>query len=83
MVIAIGKCGDIHRHPTAATHVRKWRKAKTGATESAQVLEYMERSSTEEQLQEWRDAEAEALAMRTETISAMDIFDVKMKKGEK
>lgn len=67
---------------TANTLVRKWRKAKAGATESGDVLEFIERSSTEEQLGEWRAAEGEALAMRDAKISAMDVFDVQMSKGE-
>lgn len=45
------------------------------------MLASIERTSTEQQLQEWREAEAEALAMRGAKISAMDVFDVTMKKG--
>lgn len=50
--------------------------------ESAEVLEFIERASTDQQLGAWREAEAEALAMRGTKISAMDIFDVQMRKGE-
>ena len=61
---------------------KRYRRALSGATLSAEAFESINASATPENVEVWSTEEERAQRERVHDVAAMDIYDIKMKRRE-